>query len=393
MFSITRFLRQTRIQYHDFRFWLVYSFFKMFPLKRNKIVFSNFDGRGFGDSGKYIILHMLREKVDADMVWLVGKHVEKSNFPKEIRVIRRSTLLSLYELATAKVWVDNVRKSYRMSKRQEQYYIQTWHGGIGPKRVEKDVEDKLSKSYIKSAKQDSQMADLFLSNSGFTSKLFRNSFWYHGEILECGLPRNDILFDHSHAIKERVLQYFNFEKDVKILLYAPTFRKDHNMKVYDLDYERCIKELGRKTKHEWKVLVKLHPGISHYDGMISFDQSIVNATRYDDMQELMVASDLLVTDYSSVMFEFAFTKKPVFLFVRDISDYMKDRNFYFDIRTTPFPLSVTNDEMVEMIKRYDDKRYIEELDRFLQMFDIHEKGNASERVTERILKVMQDEQK
>ena len=366
-------------------------FFWLFPIKNNKIVVCNYYGKGFGDNGKYIVNELINQKYNYDIVWLVKK---KSNynleFPKEIRTVKYNSFIGLYELATAKIWIDNCRKSFYPPKRKSQYYIQTWHGGIALKQVEKDVEKNLSKLYVDIAKNDSKMADLFISNSNFCTKMYRSAFWYKGEILEAGSPRCDILFKNPQAIHDKVRNYFNISPDSRILIYAPTFRVDSNTEVYNIDYERLLQVLEKKFGGKWVILVRLHPNISFKDSFLKNISSVINATKYSDMYELLVASDILITDYSSTMFEFSFTGKPVFLYAADIEEYRKDRNFYFDIYSLPYPIAENNDELCNNIKMFDNITYLEKLEQLFSDIGLNENGNASQHVANIIKKVILD---
>ncbi|MBM6839815.1 CDP-glycerol glycerophosphotransferase family protein, partial [Clostridium saudiense] len=106
-------------------------------------------------------------------------------------------------------------------------------------------------SYVKFAKKDSKNADLFISNSKFNTNMYKRAFWYDGEILECGVPRNDLLFNNIEETKRKVKSFFNIANNKKIVMYAPTFRKDNNLEVYKFDYEKCIEEFNKKFSKEY----------------------------------------------------------------------------------------------------------------------------------------------
>lgn len=366
-------------------------YFWLFPINKNKIVICNYYGNGFGDNGKYIVNELINQKNNYDIVWLIRKElINNSEFPEKVRVVKNNSFKALFELATAKIWIDNCRKSFYPPKRKSQYYIQTWHGGIALKQVEKDVEKNLSKLYVEMAKKDSKMADLFISNSKFCTKMYRSAFWYKGEILEVGSPRCDILFKNPQAIHDKVRNYFNISPDSRILIYAPTFRVDSNTEVYNIDYERLLQVLEKKFGGKWVILVRLHPNISFKDSFLKNISSVINATKYSDIYELLVASDILITDYSSTMFEFSFTGKPVFLYAADIEEYRKDRNFYFDIYSLPYPIAENNDELCNNIKMFDNITYLEKLKQLFSDIGLIENGNASQQVANIIKKVILD---
>lgn len=356
--------------------------FRIFPVKENKIVICNYFGKGYGDNGKYIVEEIIRQGLNYDIVWLLKRDlVSRSEFPPQVRIVKYGSIKGLFELATAKIWIDNCRKTFYPLKRNNQYYIQTWHGGIALKRIEKDAESKLDISYIKNAKRDSNMADLFISNSTFCTEMYRSAFWYDGEIEECGTPRCDALINKNNNT-DKVRRYFNIDNNIKILIYAPTFRTDSCMEVYDINFKELINVLEMRFGKKWVVIIRLHPNISDKANFFEYTTQIKNATNYDDMYELLKASDILITDYSSTMFEFSFMHKPVFLYAPDIVEYIEERNFYFDINTLPYPLAQNNRQLMDAIKYFNNTTYIKQLNNLFSNLHIVECGNASKKVVE-----------
>ena len=149
----------------NYIYTFIYYLFRIFPIKNNKIVISSYYGKGYGDNGKYICQELLKSGRNLDIVWLSE---EKQEFPNQIRVAKYKSVKSIYEQVTAKVWIDNCRKRSYVRKRKKPYYIMTWHGGIGPKKVEKEAERQLPRHYIKAAQRDSKMANLFVAESQCT---------------------------------------------------------------------------------------------------------------------------------------------------------------------------------------------------------------------------------
>jgi CDP-glycerol glycerophosphotransferase len=362
---------------------LFFHLFKFFPISSNKIVFSSYYGNGYGDNSKYIAEEIINSEANYEMVWLLKKGlIHNSDLPPEIRAVQYGSIRAIYEMVTAKIWIDNCRKSSFLRKRDGQFYIQTWHGGISMKQIEKDAEANLNISYIENAKNDSRMANLFISNSKFCTNMYRSAFWYNGEILECGSPRCDILMNKKDTINDKVRNYFGINSSKHILLYAPTFRTDSNTNVYDIDYDGLIKVLEKRFGGSWIVLVRLHPNVAYKENFIEYSSTIINATDYNDMYELLATSDILITDYSSTMFEFSFTNKPVLLYAADIETYIKDRSFYFDIHSLPYPLAQNNQQLFSILEQFDEVKYTTELRKFLSSLELVEQGTASKEVAE-----------
>ena len=369
------------------------KFFNIFPIKNNKIVFSNFSGKGYGDNSKYILEEINKRKLKCDLVWVLKDKKDKEALPLNVRYVKYNSIKYFYDMCTAKVWVDNHRKIIDFNKRKEQYYIQTWHGGIAFKKIEKDAEDSLDQNYIKQAKHDSQMIDLMVSNSTFCTKMFKKAFWYNGEILECGSPRNDILINNEIYKSKNIKDKLKISNDIKIILYAPTFRKDEGIKYYNINFEKLVKELNEKYNKEWIVLLRLHPNIAHKSKELceKASNNIIDVSNYGDMYELMLISDILITDYSSVMFEFSFASKPVFLYANDLDEYIKDRGFYFDYNDLPYTIANNNEELINNITNFDNDIYQIKLKEFFDKIGLKETGKASKEVVNVIEKEIEGE--
>jgi CDP-glycerol glycerophosphotransferase len=363
-----------------------YYFFRIFPVNKKKIFVVNFNGKGYGDNPKYIIKEILCLKLDYTIVWSARNEYLQS-FPPPVKTVRYNSLRAIYEAATAGIWIDNCRKQLYDKKRKNQFYINTLHSGSGGiKKVEKDVENKLSLYYVRQAKYDSTIADLFLSSSKFNTNLYCQAYWYKGEIFESGAPRVDILVNHDIKIKEKVINHFHIAADKKIILYAPTFRDNFDPKFLNLDYMSVLNILKEQTENDWVFLVRLHPNISKMCDFMSYNDSIINATLYDDMQELLLASDILISDYSGCMFDFALMKKPVFLYIKDYNEYKNERGFYIDMSTLPFPIALDNSKLLENIKNFNQLVYEKKLQLLFNDIQPFDDGKASKRVVDRIIK-------
>lgn len=370
-----------------------FYFFRVFPINDRKIVINMYDGKGYGDNGKYIVDTLLNRDVEYDIVWLSrNKH---DTFPKGVRRVPYFSLKAIYEQATSKIWIGNKRKPGYVRKRKNQYYIMTWHAGITLKRVEADAGNALTNNYISAAKRDSQMANLFLSSSDWDTSLYRKAFWYDGEILECGYPRQDILFKAS-TIKSNNLKKTLGISGKKVLLYAPTFRKEMifssnetiDTSMYDLNWNAVLSALQKKLGGEWVGLIRLHPNVTRFANKLKIPSDVINVSNYNDMQELLLMSDCLITDYSSSVFDYAITFRPAFIYATDFDDYKKDRDFYFDLNKLPFPFSKSGSELERCIDQFQYNSYQKELNDFLyKECGLKRGGCAAEAVCDRIEKI------
>lgn len=350
---------------------------KLLPIKKGKVVVMSYYGRGYCDNPKYIVNEILRRKLPYTVYWVVKDTKIDNRLPEGVKSVRTDSLTYVYHMATAQLWIDNCRKTF-YGKREGQFYIQTWHGGHGLKKIEAACEDALEPGYVNNAKRDSRMSDIFLSNSGLLSDLYKKDFWYDGEILEAGLPRNDIFFDESFntdAVKEAL----NIPKDKKLILYAPTFRANHSLEPYHIDCKKCCLALKERFGGDWLVLLRLHPNIFEMSDELEYDKEYaVNASFYFDIQELYTIASALITDYSSVVLDYMVTKKPSFIFATDIEDYVDDRGFLISPDKLPSPLAVNNDQLAENILNFDLEKFQSDATEFMEKTRVCETGHASQ---------------
>lgn len=351
--------------------------FRIIPIKKNKIVFSEYSARKYGDNPKYIAEEMVKEGLNFDCVFVL-KDPKNTKVSDGIRKVKYNSIRYLYELSTAKFWVDNTRKQSFITKRPEQFYIQTWHGGVALKRIEKDVEASLDKEYVNTAIKDSKNINLLIASSDWGEKMMRRAFWYDGEIIKASSARLDPLFKKDKEKEDAIKKSLNIPLDKKILLYAPTFRKTNDREVYNIDFEALRRELNNKFNNEWVIVTKLHPNISNE--AFKKDINIIDLTKYQDITDLYLVSDILITDYSSTMFDFSLQEKPVFLFCTDINEYVNDRNFYFDINNLPYSLATNNKELINNIKNYSETKYKKQLKEFKQNIGLIENGTGAKTI-------------
>lgn len=357
---------------------------RIFPVKKNKIVCCNMKGKRYGDNPKYIVDEIMRRKLDYEIVWLMKDEFD-AEMPEGIRKARYSLLSCAYELATAKFWIDSNTKQIGTLKRKNQYYIQTWHGSYGLKKIYGDIPDKISFFDRRSVNYNSGIQDILLSNSRMTTEIYRRAFWYDGKMLECGSPRNDIFFEDPVVYVEKVKHFFGL-KEEKLVLYAPTYREDFRTKDMCLDFERLLRNLRRRFGGEWAVLIRLHPNnMADADRFISYTGRVLNATGYPVMQELLAACDVLVSDYSSCMFDFVTKKAPCFMYATDVERYKGERDFYFALQELPFPLAGNNEEMEQVILNFNEDVYLEELEQLFAHVGLCDNGDASRQVADWIV--------
>lgn len=365
--------------------YLMALVFFPFPVQK-KVVFISYGGKGYGCNPKYIAEEMLVQKTGYELIWLV--HNMELPFPDGIQKVRFHSWKAIYALATAKVIVTNTKVDMRILKKKEQYVIQTWHSAYRNKLSEGMARDKLPTRYIRESKRNSRQTDLFLSNSKVLSQEYRDAFWCECEILECGLPRMDVMFHWDRGIPLRVKEKLGISQSAKVILYAPTFRDNGTETAYNLDFQGVLDSVGQDGQ-EWYLLVRMHPNVRYLQKNFIYSPHILNATDYPDMQELLLTADILITDYSSTIYDFAVLKKPAYLYAPDVEEYHKMRGLKEQFFHLPFPLCRTNQELQTQLSQYNAEKGSQLAQTFLDYYGSVDKGDASKQVVQRICMVME----
>lgn len=368
-FPFLSFLGLKLIECH---FFIFFNFFRL----QKKVVITSHNGKNISDSGKYVGEFLAKKGFQ--IIYLVNN---PEQFPNENKtLVKQKSFKGLYELATAKIWIDNHRKIFRTPKRKRQYYIQTWHSPLRLKLIEKDAEKFLDKFYIYFAKNDASVTDYMISGCDYSRKIYEKSFWFNGEVLEIGTPRLDIFFKDNKNIKEKVINEFNLSSENKICLYMPTFRKDKGTDVYKFNYEKFLKNL---SGDDWILLVKLHPNMIENSDFITYNEKIIDATHYSDSQELILACDYLLSDYSSVVFDALYANKPCGMYIPDFVDYISnDRPLYFDFNELPFDKFYSKNELENTKEILLNSVYGTNREEFLTKIGNYENGRATEKLAE-----------
>ena len=356
-------------------------------ISENKIVvYSMFD---FAGHGKAIVNQLLLRDENFDIVWLVDSL--NVSVPKGVRIVWKRNRRQCYmEMETAKVWICDTGIPDKYIKRSGQVYIQVKHwASITLKNFGFDLaRARQDETMLKFCEYDSSLIDYIVVGSEFDEKTCRSGFEFSGEFLHAGSPRTDILFNASD-IREEVRDKYGLSNQAKILLYAPTFRCK-NTREYspdlvraDLDFITTKAALEEKFGGTWYIFLRLHPVVAKQSKNIEKPPCVIDVSEYFDSEELIAATDVMITDYSSIMFEPAFVKKPVFLFTTDRDAYVdEERKLLIDYDTLPFPIAESNEELARVIEQFDEQKYVEEVTSFLDSYGVHEDGHASERVAE-----------
>lgn len=321
-----------------------------------------------------------------EIIWLFNEK-EKFHLPEVIKKANKDSFLGAYYLYTAKYWIDDTRKTILYPKRKGQVYFQTWHG-TPLKKIEFDASDKLPKSYLNYAKKDSQSIDFLLSGNRYSSDIFQRAFKVEqSKLLNIGTPRNDELVNFTR--KENL----DYQKLSKInILFAPTFRDDKEKngvsQLERIDVANIRKQLSKIGK-EVTFSVKFHPNVNK---LILEDPKSIAYIQANNIQlipdgvgfeELFSKTDVLITDYSSIFFDYALLGKPLILFNYDEAEYKEERGFYVDLKELPVPKAVNADELSDILTK-GEELFLNSSKNLLEYVGDFESGYSTDKVIEMI---------
>lgn len=365
---------------------LFFYFFRLYPLQ-NKVVATTMRGRKYADNPRYIIEQLHENNPDIDIVWMKESSYDY-DVPSWLRTVPyyHSIIRKTYELATAKVWINSHRIESYYRKRKGQVFIETWHGGLGIKKIEGDVERVAHSGWqVKELDVTTKLADVFISNSDHLSNIYRRAFRYKGPIYKCGYPKNDIFFQNQSD------NMLNVKKDLglsgeRILLYAPTYRAfgEQDFSVFDINYISLKSTLEKKFGGIWKILVKWHPIMTHFRDSQTLPEGVKDVTDFNDMQGLLCAADIVISDYSSCIFDAALREIPCFTYAKDYEKYKGTQGTYFEMEELPFPYAKNNEELIDNILHYNYEEYLKRWEEFKKKTGLVETGHAAKVIAAKI---------
>lgn len=365
------------------KLWTKYQLARLFslftPLDKHKYLCSSMNGSNYGCNTKAFADYIKTKDPKAKIVWVFIPIIQSKH--PEVKSCILGSFAYFYQLCTSKFIIGNTRTDARMFPRKAkgQIYLQTWHG-TAMKRIEGDA-CSLHPDYVKGAKRDSEKIDILLSNCRFMTDVYKNAFWYNGKVYEIGTPRNDIFFSSHLDVLNQVRDFLHLTENDQFILYAPTFRSDFSLTAYNIELQRFLSAVKLKFGGNWHFVIRLHPNLlTRYskEYMFRVFPNAIDATLYGDMQELLYAADILLTDYSASMFDFMYSRKPIFLYVNDFESY--DRGFYWKFSDLPFSTFYSNDEIEKTIESFSDADYQKRLEDFFIRIGNVEDGHACEKV-------------
>ena len=375
------------------------KYYYKYDVDDKMIFFEAYNGRNYACSPKALYEYMIKNKKfnDYKFVWAfknINQHKILKN--KNTIVVKTNSKEYFKYLSLSKYWIVNSLIDVSIKKKKNQIYLQCWHG-TPLKKLRYDIEVKGAvlntiSEIRKRNDLDAIKFDYFISPSKFCTEKFISAFnlkklGKDNIIVEKGYPRNDYLFNYKKEDIDKIKKLLKLPKGKKVILYAPTFRDNQHTSgvgyTYNLgiNFDKVQKELSK----DYIILFRTHYFVSNSFDFSKYDKFIYDVSKYDDINELYIISDLLITDYSSVFFDFANLKKPMIFYMYDLDDYKNNlRDFYFDLNILPGPIVKQEDDLIKEIKNIDnyDELYHDKYIKFNEKFNYLDDGKSTERVVE-----------
>ena len=373
----------------------------------NLMVFCVFSGKGYSDSPRALYEYMVNREEYANYryVWIFREPDQfcwLEEWYPNTRVVAWASPAYQKAMAAAKYWIFNYRVSDHIWPRPDQVYLECWHG-TPLKRLGYDL--STHGNVMNSVSEIRQKYDLdaakfryILSPSPFATEKFTSAWNLQAigkedAVLQEGYPRNDFLLNHSQADVDRVKEALHITASEiggrKVILYAPTWRDNQHDSSIGYSYQLGVDfdRLRAALSEDYVILFRAHYLVASHFDFAAYAGFVYDVSGYPDINDLYIVSDLLITDYSSVFFDYANLKKPMLFYMYDLAAYRDEiRGFYLGLGELPGPIVETEEALIAAIPQaLSQPAYDEKYQRFHQRFNPLDDGHASERVVKRLL--------
>lgn len=380
-----------------------YAKYAHLPINENLIVFECFMGRKYADSPKAIYEYLLKTKgyENYQFVWCFRDSTmnesEQVIDNERTSIVRWGSEEYYKTYATAKYWFTNARIPEEIQKRDGQVYTQCWHG-TPLKHIGLDIDTEATESKETTKKVitgDAKRYSYMVSPSKYCSEKYISAFGLkelgkENIVIEQGYPRNDYLTNASKQDIKRVKDNLGISGK-KVILYAPTFREDQrNEQGYFQENLINFDKLKNELDEDYVILFRAHYYIANEFDFEKYQGLVIDTSKYPEINDLYLVSDMLITDYSSVFFDYGILKRPILFYMYDLKYYKNDlRGMYLSIDELPGPVATNETQLIKMLKTKDDwfngKENKNKYKAFSERFTYLEDGHATQRVVDRIL--------
>ena len=367
--------------------------------------FAAYGGKAYACSPKAIYEYMIKQDQfkDYKYIWAFKnsnqyKYLEEN---KNTKVVEYNKKDHLKYLAKAKYWIFNYKIPEYIYPKKNQIFLQCWHGTplkrLGYDLEHYDNELNTVNGMKKRYKIEAEKISYFISPSKIATEKFVSAwnlkeFGKEKIIIQEGYPRNDFLYNYTDIDIRNIKQRLGIQDcNKKIILYAPTYRGDQHEAGVGYVYKENVdfQKLQSKLADKFIILFRPHYYVANMFDFDKYKNFVYDVSKVDDINDLYIISDILITDYSSVFFDYANLKRPIIFHMYDLEHYRdKSNGFYFDINEMlPGRITRTDDELVDEILRVDSGFiYDEKYKAFNETFNYLDDGNASMRVVKKLIK-------
>ncbi|MDF2610078.1 MAG: tagF [Lachnospiraceae bacterium] len=371
---------------------------KLVPVQKDIIIFESNLGINYTGNPRCIYEEMVRRGLDKKYRCYFVLNDTSTEIPGTAIKIRRTRTKYFFVMGISGVLVSDTRQPKYIIKRKGATYIQTWHG-TPLKKLALDMEslnmggqtdlEKYKSNFV----HDTRAWDYLISQNSYSTEIFKRAFAFDKTMLEIGYPRNDILFRSNNAEAiQKLKDKMGLPTNKKILLYAPTWRDNeyYEKGAYKFNRAMDFDLLREKLGDEYVCIVKYHYLVKENLDWSAFEGFVYKFDMCEDIAELYLVADMLITDYSSVMFDYSVLKRPMFFFAYDLEEYKDNlRGFYFDfMEEAPGPITKTTKELIDSIVNYNAPDFKEKYDAFHCKFNHLDDGHASEKIVQLIEKIV-----
>lgn len=354
--------------------------FYIFKIDEKRIMYISYDSLQFSCNPKYLYEYL---KINRDEFKSVWSFVNPQKFKINSIKVKKNSVMYFYYLLTSKFIITNTYFGTYIPYRKRQVIVNTWHGGGAYKKVAMATENSSYNRFF--FKIHNKHISYFISNcEEFTERVLKESFNYNGKVLNFGMPRNTMFYKNGYTNAE-VKNKLNLSKNTRIVLYAPTSVAYLSKGFKMLDVDMMLKLLDEKFGLNFIFLYRLHHSETNLN-IFKEHRNLINVSDYDDMQELLLISDVLISDYSSSIWDFSITHRPIFLFLPDYNLESINKKLYTPINEWPYPVAFTFEELIKNIRNFDDLAYRTKIDQHQLKLGSYENRDSVEKIEKVVFK-------
>ncbi|MBC2179157.1 CDP-glycerol glycerophosphotransferase family protein [Listeria booriae] len=375
-------------------YYFLFRLVGFLPRKQKLVMFESFSGKQYSCNPRAIYEYMLEHEPEYTLLWSVNPRHTKLFEEHGVPYVTRFSVKWLFTMGRAKYWISNSRLPLELPKPAKTVYVQTWHG-TPLKKLGVDIDEvhmpgQTTEQYKADFVREAAKWDYLIAPNAYSSEIFRSAFGYTGAMIESGYPRNDVLFSpNKEQLIADIKRKLAIPDGKRVVLYAPTWRDNdfYKMGEYKFDLKFDVAQMKGRFGEDVVLLVRMHYLVAEQFDFAQYGDFIRDASAYDDIRDLYLVSDVLITDYSSVFFDYANLDRPMIFFTYDLAEYRDTlRGFYFDFeKNAPGPLVETNEQLMDEIAATLEQP-AQSHRQFFQQFCEWENGHAAEKTVKIVFK-------